>query len=204
MITAVYGGSFNPPHLGHTAAAMSVAREVKPDRFLIIPDYIAPHKKMAESSPEPEQRLEMCRLAFREVPGAEISDMEISRGGRSYTVDTMTELHKIYPGDDFHLVIGSDMLLSFSTGWYRFEDILAMCTLEVLSREKNDMDSLEQAAEILRRDYAGNVNIIQNHEILEMSSSQIRECLAEGGGEGLLDADVFRYIVENNLYNIIL
>ena len=126
MKTAIYGGSFNPPHLGHVSAVNTVVSELKPDRMLIIPDCIAPHKAMAENTPLPEYRLEMCRLAFGDIPGIEISDLEIRRGGRSYTVDTLEELTVLYPDDDLYLVIGSDMLTSFTTGWYRFEDIIGM------------------------------------------------------------------------------
>ena len=83
MRIAIYGGSFNPPHVGHVEAARSVYAELKPDRFLIIPTNIPPHKELEENSPSPEERLEYCRLAFGEIPGAEISDMEIRREGRS-------------------------------------------------------------------------------------------------------------------------
>ena len=69
MRVAVYGGSFNPPHLGHIEAAGTVARELRPDRFLIIPAGIPPHKALAEGSPTPEERMELCRLAFAEIPG---------------------------------------------------------------------------------------------------------------------------------------
>lgn len=200
MKTAIYGGSFNPPHPGHTAAAETVARELRPDRFLIVPDCIAPHKQMAENSPPPEHRLQMCRLAFKDVPNAEVSDIEISRGGRSYTIDTLGRLREIYPEDEFILVIGSDMLLSFTTGWYRFEDILKMCSLAVVSREENDLAELETFAGMLREKHGAKVEIIKNHDALVRSSSEIRSSLKNGGGEELLSPEVYSYIKENNLY----
>ena len=64
MKIAVYGGSFNPPHLGHAAAARTVAEALRPDKFLIIPDHLPPHKEMEEDSPTPEQRMELCALAL--------------------------------------------------------------------------------------------------------------------------------------------
>ena len=73
MKTAIYGGSFNPPHLGHVKAAATVWEKLEPDRFLIIPTNIPPHKDIAEGSPSPEQRMELCRLAFRDIPGVELS-----------------------------------------------------------------------------------------------------------------------------------
>ena len=92
MRIAVYGGSFNPPHLGHIEAAKSVVQELAPDRFLIVPAATPPHKALAEDSPSAEQRMELCRLAFAGIPGAEISDIELRRGGKSYTYDTVAAL----------------------------------------------------------------------------------------------------------------
>jgi nicotinate-nucleotide adenylyltransferase len=142
MKTVVYGGSFNPPHLGHVSAAKTVYETLSPDRFLIIPTNIPPHKELAEGSPTAQQRLELCRLAFEDIPGAEISEMEICREGRSYTADTIDRLREEYPGDEFYLVVGSDMFLSF-TEWYRFQYLLESCTLAVLSREGDDHRELE-------------------------------------------------------------
>ena len=97
MKIAVYGGSFNPPHLGHAEVAMTVYKELSPDIFLIIPDNIPPHKELAEGSPTARQRMELCELAFQDVPGAQISDMELKREGRSYTADTVDLLREQYP-----------------------------------------------------------------------------------------------------------
>ena len=199
MKTAIYGGSFNPPHLGHVSAAQTVASTLKPDRFLIIPDNIPPHKQLAEGSPSPEARLDMCRLAFSCIEGAEISDIEINRSGRSYTADTIAALRQIYPDDRFFLVVGSDMLLSFTTGWRNFEYILSEATLTVLSREEGDAELLLQAAESLRHDYGANV-VLLPHKALPMSSSDIRALLSEGGGQDYLSPEVYAYIFKNGLY----
>ena len=98
MRIAIYGGSFNPPHRGHVEAARSVQQALKPDRLLIIPTNIPPHKQMEADSPRPSERLAFCRLAFGDIPGAEISDLEIRRKGKSYTYDTVTLLKKQNPG----------------------------------------------------------------------------------------------------------
>ena len=202
MITAVYGGSFNPPHLGHRSAVDTINREIAPDRILIMPDYRAPHKEMAENTPTPEQRLKMCELAFGDAAGVEISELEIRRGGRSYTVDTMTELTQMYPDDKFLLVVGSDMLKSFTTGWYRFEDILKMCALTVMSREGDDIDELKRCAEYLKSNFAARVDLILNHKSIVISSSRIREALISNDGNTLayLNPEVLSYIRNNRLY----
>ncbi|MBQ6372059.1 MAG: nicotinate (nicotinamide) nucleotide adenylyltransferase [Oscillospiraceae bacterium] len=200
MKTAIYGGSFNPPHLGHESAVSTVASELRPDRIIIMPDCIAPHKAMAENTPAPEHRLEMCRLAFGGIPGIEVSDLEIRRGGRSYTVDTLEQLTALYPDDLFYLVIGSDMLVSFTTGWYRFEDILRMCSLTVISRERDDMDELEHNAARLRNVYGAEVIILKNHRPVLMSSSQVRKSIRDNGVSDMLNAAVSEYIKKNGLY----
>lgn len=200
MRTAIYGGSFNPPHLGHISAVNTVVSELAPDRILIIPDCLAPHKAMAENTPSAEHRLEMCRLAFGDIPGTEISDIEIRRGGRSYTVDTLEQLTALYPEDEFFLVIGSDMLTSFTTGWYRFEDILKMCTLTVISREIDDLEELEMNAEKLRVKYGGRVIILKNHKSVLLSSSEVRQAILDCNVKGMLSEEVREYIKENGLY----
>ncbi len=200
MKTAIYGGSFNPPHLGHVSAVNTVVSDLEPDRMLIMPDCIAPHKAMAENTPAPEHRLEMCRLAFGDIPGVEISDLEIQRGGRSYTVDTLEQLTDLYPEDEFYLVIGSDMLTSFTTGWYRFEDILKMCTLTVISREKDDMEELAHNADMLKERYNAKVIIMKNHRPVLLSSSEVRKAIHEGNISGMLSESVWEYIKENGLY----
>ena len=200
MIIAIYGGSFNPPHLGHVSAVNTVVSDLEPDRMLIMPDCIAPHKAMAENTPAPEHRLEMCRLAFGDIPGVEISDLEIQRGGRSYTVDTLEQLTDLYPEDEFYLVIGSDMLTSFTTGWYRFEDILKMCTLTVISREKDDMEELAHNADMLKERYNAKVIILKNHRPVLLSSSEVRKAIHEGDVSGMLSESVWEYIKENGLY----
>ena len=201
MRTAIYGGSFNPPHLGHVSAVGTVLSELEPDRLLIMPDCIAPHKAMAGNTPSPEHRLAMCRLAFGDIPGVEISDLEIRRGGRSYTVDTLEQLTALYPEDTFYLIIGSDMLMSFTTGWFRFEDILRMCTLTVISREKDDLDELEHNAEMLRTRYSADVTILKNHRPFPLSSSEIRQAILDGNTSGMLSEPVWEYIKENGLYS---
>ena len=200
MRTAIYGGSFNPPHLGHISAVNTVVSELALDRILIMPDCLAPHKAMAENTPAPEYRLEMCRLAFGDIPGSEISDLEIRRGGKSYTVDTLEQLIELYPEDEFFLVIGSDMLTSFTTGWYRFEDILKMCTLTVISREMDDLEELEMNAEKLREQYDGKVIILKNHKPVLLSSSEVRQAMQDGDISGKLSESVWEYIKENGLY----
>ena len=199
MRIVIYGGSFNPPHIGHVAAAQSVYEELKPDKFLIIPTNMPPHKAMEENSPQPMERLEMCALAFGDIPGVEISDMEIRREGKSYTAFTIEELRQDYPDDEICLVMGTDMFLSFRS-WYRYQYLLDNCTLAVLSREAYDNYEIEQYKAELERDHAANVVIIP-HQVLPMSSTEIRERLRLGLGSELLCDAVYSRIVKKGHYD---
>ena len=198
MKTAIYGGSFNPPHLGHVKAAAAVREKLEPDRFLIIPTNIPPHKDMAEDSPSPEQRMELCRLAFRDIPGVELSDLEIKREGRSYSADTVSILRQKYPEDELYLVIGSDMFLSFCQ-WYKFQYLLDNCVLTVLSREEDDRQELEGFKTELEEKYGAKV-LLLSHEPLPMSSEEIRDRLRLGLGSDMLPQAVYAEIIRKRYY----
>lgn len=199
MRIAIYGGSFNPPHLGHLEAARSVASELNPDKFLIIPDNIPPHKSMEPGCPTAEERLELCRLNFRSVECAEISDIEIKRQGKSYTADTIRALRVDYPEDEIYLVIGSDMLLSFEE-WYDYHYLFANCRLAVVSREEDDMDALRAHRAYLMREYNARIELL-SHVPLPMSSGEIRVWLRLRLGSDLLDNAVYASIIKNRYYD---
>lgn len=199
MRIVVYGGSFNPPHLGHVEAARTVSAELAPDKFLIIPTNVSPHKKLAEGSPEPQARLEMCRLAFADIPGAEISDMELRREGKSYTAQTVEELRRSFPDDELILVMGTDMFLSFET-WYRFEYLLENCTLAVLARDEDEDIQLRRQRDALTEKYGARV-IILKHDPVAASSSDIRERLRFGIGSELLPDSVYSEIIRRHYYD---
>lgn len=199
MKTAIYGGSFNPPHLGHVKAAATVWEKLEPDRFLIIPTNIPPHKDIAEGSPSPEQRMELCRLAFQDIPGVELSDMEIKREGRSYSADTVSILREKYPEDELYLVIGSDMFLSFCQ-WYKFQYLLENCVLTVLSREEDDRRELEEFKTEMEEKYSARV-LLLSHEPLPMSSENVRDRLRLGLGSDMLPDAVYTEIIRKRYYD---
>ena len=199
MKIAIYGGSFNPPHIGHVAAARSVYEQLMPDKFLIIPTNVSPHKAMDDNSPEPYERLEMCRLAFGDIPGVEISDMEMRREGKSYTATTVELLREEYPEDEICLVMGTDMFLSFRT-WYRYQYLLENVTLAVLSREAYDTYEIEQFKAELERENSARVEIVP-HQVLPMSSTEIRERMRLGLGSDLVPDEVYSCIIKNGYYD---
>lgn len=195
---AIYGGTFSPPHVGHINVAAAVAREEKPDKLLIIPTFISPHKTQC-SDASPEQRLEMCRLAFSDIECARVSDMEILRQGKSYTYDTLCELYS--EDTDLVLVCGTDMILSFDR-WYRFDEILKMTSLVYVRRENDDdiSQQIQKKVEEYRQKYNAAVKEIKVQAV-EASSSEVREKIKKREDtSSFLSASVKEYIEKWKIY----
>lgn len=199
MRIGVYGGSFNPPHTGHTLAAAELIEKLELDRLLIIPAADPPHKQLALGSPGPYDRLALCTTAFYRVPKAQVCDLELRREGKSYTVDTLAELTAKNPRDEFFLVMGTDMFLSFST-WREPERIASMATLAVVHRgEKAGVwDRVLQEAEGLRQTMNANIVTVDN-ECVPISSTMVRRMLAFGAPD-CLDPAVLEMIRQNGWY----
>ena len=158
MKIAIFGGSFNPPHRGHVEAALDAISYLKPDKLLVIPAAIPPHKSLDEDSPEPEERFKLARLAFAGIPQAEVSDIELKRNGKSYTADTISQLRDIYPGARLYLLLGTDMFLGFER-WHEFRGILDSVTLAVFARRIGN-DVIKNCADYLASKYGARVTII--------------------------------------------
>jgi nicotinate-nucleotide adenylyltransferase len=133
----IYGGAFNPPHLGHIHAAQYALSALELDALLVIPSHISPGKETQEPVTTPKQRLEMANLAFGKLPGVKVLDLELDRGGVSYTVDTLEQLRKQYPREELILLMGTDMFLSFST-WREPERILQNASIGVFCRGQRE------------------------------------------------------------------
>ncbi|MBQ8029769.1 MAG: nicotinate (nicotinamide) nucleotide adenylyltransferase [Clostridia bacterium] len=196
----IFGGTFNPPHIAHKRLATEMAKVVGFDEIIIIPTYTPPHKETS-SLADCEHRLEMCRLTFSEKLFS-VSDIEIRRKGKSYTVETVSELKKRYRGDKLFLLVGSDMLLSFHR-WYKFEEILQNCTLCVISRDDEEGKKLlcQYAEKTLGlREEKGEI-VVLNSDAVELSSTEIREKIKKGEDVcRLLEEKTGEYIKEKGLY----
>ena len=123
----IYGGAFNPPHIGHIQGAKYALEALELSKLLLIPSCVSPHKPLPEHSPDPAQRLEMLRLAATD-DRFEVSDIELSRGGTSFTYETVEQVHTIYPDAELILLMGTDMFLSFDQ-WRKPEQILQNASL---------------------------------------------------------------------------
>ncbi len=198
MKLGIFGGTFNPPHKGHVTAVKECIVRLKLDHVLVIPDALPPHKEIAEGSPDGRERLKLTKIAFERVKGCSVSDMEIARGGVSYTVDTLRRLREKYKNDRLFLLMGADMFLCFEQ-WREFEAILSMATLAVFARRDGEREELYRMAERLRLAYGANVKLVE-FDAVEVSSTRIRELLPRRKGVEYFPAGVYSEIVKKRLY----
>lgn len=202
MKILLYGGSFDPPHNGHLNNLHAAIRRVHPDKVVVMPAGLSPFKQ--QTAAPAALRLEMCSC-FRElgqaVPQVEICGWEIAQaeaGNRNYTVLTVEMLARKYPDAQLYLGIGSDMLLSFDA-WHRWQDILRLAHLVVVSRNIGDDPALHVKARQL--DPAGGRILFAPVEALPMASSGLRARLAAGDPcEAELPEAVRAVIRRENLY----
>lgn len=195
MRTGILGGTFNPPHLGHLHAAQLAHDALKLDRVLFIPTNIPPHKALPENTASPEARCEMVRLLTAETQWAQLDTIEIDRGGASYTVETLRALHE-RGEDDLHLIIGTDMLLSFDRIWRAPDEIAHLAALSVCARENEDWDALERKAAQLRETLGATIELVRG-DSLTISSTELRQ-----GGDlhRFTSPAVASYIERTHLY----
>ncbi len=195
----IYGGTFNPVHVGHLRSAKQALQELNLAKLLLIPDRIAPHKEIPAGSPTPQQRLEMLRIAAADCPGVEVSDMELRREGVSYTWETVAQLKETYPEAELILLMGTDMFLSFHT-WRYPERILANATLGVFCRgEKGEIAAIEAKKAEMEADGA-RIELVHN-DVIAISSTQMRRLLAFRCAGEFLPEGVLDYIREHRLYD---
>lgn len=199
MRIGIFGGTFDPPHAGHKKYADEVRNKLSLDNLIVIPTAAPPHKKK-KTSTTAEDRLNMLRLLFEKDSGVLVSDMEIARGGRSYTFETVTLLREQYPDDELIFILGSDMLLSFHT-WKNPDVILEKVKICAVTRDGEI--SKKMLGEYAEKHFPGKKErfIICDFEPIEISSTEIREKVKNGlSVEGLVDAQVMEYIKEKELY----
>ena len=204
MKIGVYGGTFNPPHLGHVTAARAVFELLKLDLLLVVPDREPPHKALPAGSPTPEQRLEMTRLAAEQLglgDKVRVLDVELKREGRSYTSDTLKALREQYPEDELWLLMGTDMFLTLQA-WHTPEEILSLAGIAAFDRTEADTEELFSAQrDYLYRTYPqARIFTLTIPGVVDVSSTELRALLARGEGANLLPPAVYGYILREGLY----
>lgn len=199
----IYGGSFNPPHVGHILAARQCLRQLGLDEILLIPAACPPHKELADVSPDAQTRLELARLAVQDEPGITVSDIELCRGGTSYTVDTLRQIKASYHHDHFYLLMGTDMFLSFES-WRNPEQIAALAQLVCLHRGRENPQlqaQIEQQAKKMKKQYH-RAPILLDNAYVEISSTQVRRLLFFGSAQAYLHPAVLDAIEARQLYGL--
>ncbi len=194
---AVFGGSFNPIHNAHTSTASAFVKKLKLDKLIFIPSAQPVHKS-GEEYVSAEHRLNMCRLAAQSVKKSEVSDMEITRGGASYTVDTLAQLRGTYPDSELFLITGADMFMTIHE-WKNPREIFSLACICTAPRGEYDLNALQEQEK--RLNAMGARTYILDAEKMDVSSSKVRELVYNDGDiSALVDANVERYIYSNYLF----
>jgi nicotinate-nucleotide adenylyltransferase len=191
----ILGGTFDPIHVGHLAAARVAMECAHLDRVLFVPSATPPHRDPAEA--DASERLEMARLATEHDSRFEVSDVEVRRGGRSFTSDTVRELNRMHPGDQLFLILGWDAARLFAT-WHDPDRIRAEASIVVIGRPGMEAPTAEDI-EAAGLDRARTVLCLGRTP--DISASALRASLATGEPVGdCLPPAVERYIAEHGLY----
>ena len=204
MRIGIYGGTFNPPHLGHLTAAESVFRMLKLDKLFLIPAGLPPHKELPQGSASTEQRLEMTCLACEQLglgDRAEVLDLELRREGKSFTSDTLEAIHRQYPDAELWLLMGTDMFLTLQA-WHEPGRIFELAGVAAFGRTEEDTEELFSVQrEYLYRTYPhARIFTMTIPGVVEISSTELRDRLAKGEGGHLLAPAVYGYILREGLY----
>lgn len=171
----ILGGTFNPPHIGHLICAQEAHAQLELDRVVLMPTGEPPHKQVA-SDPGADARHALCRAAVAGDERLDVSRLEVDRRGRSYTVDTLRELHDQRPQDDIIFIAGGDMARSLPS-WREPEAILSLATLGVAERAGDERDAI--AAAIAPLSGSERVRFFDMPRV-DVSSSMVRERVATG------------------------
>lgn len=185
----IFGGTFDPIHLGHLITAQSVREIRNLEKIIFIPAFISPHKSDVKTS-SPEDRLNMIKLAIEGIPFFDYSDVEIKKGGVSYTIDTLKELKKIY--NEMEFIIGYDNIFSFHT-WKEPDEIMKLAKIIVLKRKSSHPPQFEDK-------YYKQAVFVQTRGI-EISATDLRERVRKGLPINfLVSSKVMEYIYQHKLY----
>ena len=195
---AIFGGTFNPFHKGHMQMLNAVAELDYVEKILIMPSKIPPHKD-ADFLADEKHRITMCQIAAENIPKAEVTDVELKREGKSYTIDTLLELSKIYPNYKLAITVGGDMITSFNT-WKRYKDVLEIADIIAFKRADIDNDEFYRSVSSLIND-GGRITVMKE-EIINISSTELRHSICDKPLlEKYLSKDIIDYILENDVYN---
>ncbi len=198
MRIGIFGGTFSPVHNGHVSAAKSFMEQMWLDILFVIPTGTSPHKEMSGGA-DAYDRLRMCEAAFSGIDGVIVSDMEIRREGKSYTVDTLRKLYD--PDNRLFLLCGTDMMLTLDK-WYKADEIFKLCYPVYMRRENDEVITnliIKKNAEY--KEKYGRIATRITGDAVVVSSSEVREKIQKGEDiSTLVPPAVEAYIKEKGLY----
>lgn len=198
MAIGIMGGTFNPVHIGHLMVAEFVREEYHLDKVLFIPSGNPPHKSKEKIAPC-EMRKRLVEVAIETNPYFELDDMEIKRGGTTYTIDTIRQLSVEYPYEKLYFIIGTDTLFELQK-WKDYREVAKNTEFILYGRGSKDPSHIERTMEILRRDHGFNINLSKGPEV-ELSSTNIRDRISKGLSIRYMVPDrVMEEIMKSNLY----
>ena len=203
MKIGIYGGTFNPPHLGHLAAARAAAGVLGLDKLVFVPAGVPPHKIMPAGSPDDRQRLAMTSIAADQLLRPELTavwDEEVKRPGKSYTSDTLYQASLLWPQAELWLLVGTDMFLTLHT-WHKPDAAMSLAGICAFGRTEKDTEEVfAPQRDFLARAYGAKITTITIPGLVDISSTRLRELLSVGQGGQYLAPAVYGYILREKLY----
>jgi len=214
----ILGGTFNPPHLGHLALARHALDALALGRVVLMPAHTSPYKPAAPD-PGPEHRVRMCRLLVRDTPRVSVCALEVERGGRSYTVDTLTAIHASHPHAELTFIVGADTA-STLPAWREPARLLALADLAVAARAGTTRAQVLASLRSVSPGHAGAATGAHDGKdagadgrarakrvtflelpVIDVSSSAARRRAGDGQAiDDLVGPDVAGYVSELGLY----
>ena len=198
MRIGIYGGTFSPPHIGHIRSANAAAGELRLDLLIIVPAGIPLHKTLPVGTPPADIRYLMACLAFAGTQNVIVSDVEAGNPEPTYSIDTVLSIAREYPGADLFLMVGTDMYITLDS-WKDSDILIEAVTPAVFSRGPADLKKIVSYSRSLMERYNIKTEIIQN-DVVEISSSQLREMLPRRKGVRYINDTTYSYIIKERLY----
>ncbi|MBR6510248.1 MAG: nicotinate (nicotinamide) nucleotide adenylyltransferase [Clostridia bacterium] len=192
--TAIFGGTFNPFHIGHYKILETLQNNNDIEKILLMPDKIPPHK-VCDVLASDEERIEMCKLAAADFDKTEVCLIEFKREGRSYSVDTVKELKHKYPDTDFTFVLGGDMLVFFDK-WYKYEELMKLISFTAFLRTDTDEAEFFNCVNRYRK-MGMKIEVIED-KIPDVSSTKIRNDFSNS--KPLLNEKIYNFLKSRRVY----
>lgn len=193
--TAVFGGTFNPLHIGHYEILKALQNEPQIDEIFIMPDRLPPHKK-CDFLADDDVRIKMCDIAAKDFSKAKVCLVEFEREGKSYSYDTMKILKAKYPEKSFAFVMGGDMLATFDL-WYKYEELLSLVSFIAFKRSDTDNKIFDEKAEQFKK--MGMKIKIMEAKIPDVASSRLRSDFKVA--KKLIPEKIFEFLTEKGIYS---